>query len=112
MARKRGFFKRHYGLSVSGLFWFQYRRLRKVQFDNSRYSTNRRDDVNTCINDTTENLIQNLLPPNSIHDKTNLVMANATYLKGEINCEFDPNVGHSKNVEGDKTHSGNKKIQY
>ncbi|XP_011165017.1 plasminogen activator inhibitor 2, macrophage [Solenopsis invicta] len=101
IARKRSYFKRHYRLSLSGLFWFKYQKLRKVRFDNSRYSTDRRDDVNTFIKDTTGYLIENLLPPNSIHDKTNLVMANVAYLKAKINCEFDPNVGHSsKNVEG------------
>ncbi|KZC05196.1 Antithrombin-III [Dufourea novaeangliae] len=49
-----------------------------------------RENINQWVSNTTKGHIRDLLPPNSIDQDTDLVLANAVYFKGRWQSRFDP----------------------
>lgn len=48
-----------------------------------------RNFVNNIVTCTTQSCIQNLLPPNSIDNNTEIIMFNTIYFKGQFDDSYD-----------------------
>ncbi|XP_012537205.3 serine protease inhibitor 88Ea [Monomorium pharaonis] len=91
-----------YDYKVANRFWItNTKKLRECMFDLfgdelqvTDFHTNPanvRDQINNWVSNMTKGHIRDLLPPNSIGEDTDLVLANAVYFKGLWTSRFDPN---------------------
>ena len=63
-------------------------RIEELDFKNA--VENSRNTINRWVEQTTNDRIQDLLPPGSVSPATRLVLTNAIYFKGDWKLQFDP----------------------
>lgn len=71
--------------------------MKKVDFSDAE---KRRDEINSLVEEITENHIKDLLPEGSVTAVTNLLLANAAFFKGSWATKFNNQLTEKKTFNG------------